>query len=618
MKNWCGMTESNSFGLSKPQINSLNRRQLIATAGISAASVVGFSQRTRADESDPDVTIEVPDQQSDGETVIIGSLETDVDALLQVFKPVDERPVYKSMQITAGTTFNDRTINLDDPIPGTQPIRISLYPPQGGQAYDGMEAEVFVSEEVDGAVPLDEIGWGTDPGVQMIEADPDAGFHSPYFLYTPTTIPSAEESVSDSQERPLLVEAQPWGVFDERVEDASRTIEHGWMRTVADTTNCPVLIAPLTLTEGFLGLEPQELTLAHEIEITDPRRERVDLQFIAMIEDAKSRLNSETHTVADQIHYAGGSSAAYFIETIAPLHPEHISVFSFGGNGHAFLPFEELTDDIPVHGDPELTTVPWSIGAANLKELTGEEFNKEAWMDIDQFRWIGAEDQDPDDPDNYIHKRFRDDREVSQVVEEIFGTLQVDDRFETSRDIYDHLDVPATFRKFEGQGHVPDYEYMQEVIEFHQQKINENFELIHIIPQKPPTEVRYGDSLTVTVTAMNNTALDSTTSISLAVNGNEVETTDIHVDSYTTESIELETTFEDTGTFSLSVNETTIGEPVEVTAQDDDPADDEAPADDEVDTEDQPGFGIGQAIAALGGIGYLLQQRLSNDEKPTE
>ena len=324
-----------------------------------------------------------------------------------------------------------------------------------------------------------------------------------------------------------------------------------------------------------------------------------------MIEDAKSRLNTGTYTIADGIHYDGASSAAYFIEKIAPLHPEHINAYSFGANGHAFLPFENLTDDIPVHGDPDRTTIPWPIGTGNFEELTGEEFNKEAWMDIEQFRWIGGEDQDPDDPENHIHTRFTDDhREISQVVEEIFGTLQVDDRFETSRDIYDHLDVPARFRIFEGQPHAPDFEYMLEPVDFHKEQIEKDFELIHLSIQETKlrprgayvdSEAQVGDTVTVSVAAKNLTDVESSTTISFAVNGTEVETTDMQVDSKSTETVELETTFDQTGEFTLSVNGTTVEDQVVV-------------------TEETPGFGIVQTLAAVGGVGYLINRRLSNND----
>lgn len=592
--------------------------------GISIAGIVGFSERTLAQEEDTNVTIEVPDQVSDGESVVIESFETDIDGVFQIFQDTDERPVYKRMEIEAGTESTNWEVELDDPISESQSVRTSLYPIGGGQSYDTVSAEVRISETVDGANPVG-TPYGTEPGVQKIEADPDAGFHSPYFLYTPD-IRSIEQSVNDSRERPLVVTASPWGEFEERVEGARRP-NRGTTGRIADAMNCPVVSVPLTLTEGFLGLEPHELTLAHEIEITDPRRERVDRQFIAMIEDAQSRLNGGIFTIADQVHYDGGSAAADFIERVAPLHPEYINALSAGANGYSFLPIEEVTDDLPVHGDPERTTVPYPIGAGNLEELTGEAFNKEAWMDIEQFRWIGGEDQDPEDPDNYTHKRFRGDhREISQAIEEIFGTLQVDERFETSREMYDHLDVPATFRTFEGQPHSPDWEYRLEAVDFHKSQIEKDFELVHVTVQEFDSEAHVGDTVTGTVVATNRTDVGSSTTISLAVDGTEVDTTDVQVDPNSRETVELETTFEETGEFILSVNGATVEDPVVVddeestetdtedSSTDADTREDNSTIDqDEATADEQPGFGVVQALAAVGGVGYLIKRRLSNN-----
>lgn len=589
----------------------IKRRRIVQLAGISTAGIVGFSGQTLGEEDDANVTIEVPDQLSDGETILIESFKTDIDGLFQIFQDTEERPVYKSMEVEAGTEFTNREVELDAPIPESQSIRTSLYPVGGGRSYDTMSSEVSISETVDGA-KLVGTPYGTEPGVQKIEADPDAGFHSPYFLYTPA-FSSVGESLNDSQERPLVVTAYPWGEFKERVEGASGP-DRGITGRIADAMNCPVLSVPLTLTRGYLGLEPQELTLAPELEIDDPRRERVDLQFIAMIEDAKSRLNNGAYTIADGVHYDGGSSAAYFIEKIAPLHPEYINAYSFGANGLAFLPFEELTDDIPVHGNPDRTIIPYPIGAGNLEELTGEAFNKEAWMDIEQFRWIGGEDQDPEDPKNHIHKRFRGNDEIDQVVEDIFGTLQVDDRFETSREIYDHLDIPATFRKFEGQPHSPDWEYSVEAADFHKEQIEKDFELVHLTVQEVDREAHVGGTVAVSVAATNLTAVESSTTISFAVDGPEdetaeVDTKEVQIDPKSTETVELETSFQETGEFTLRLNGTAVGESVVVTD-----GSDSVPDQEDVTEDEQPGFGIVQTLTAVGGIGYLIKQRLSTDD----
>lgn len=241
--------------------------------------------------------------------------------------------------------------------------------------------------------------------------------------------------------------------------------------------------------------------------------------------------------------------------------------------------------------------------------------------------WIGAEDQDPENPDEYIHKLYRDSDEIDELVEDIFGTLQVDHRFETSRKIYDHLGVPATFTVFEGVGHVPDGEHYGQIFDHHQEKIVENYEVIHLVPQIPANEVTVGEAVTVSVTAENATAVASTTTATLAVDGTEVDTATIEVGPNSTETVEQESTFEDTGEFTLSVNETAIGEPVVVseerteTALDDSSTDRIASSErsnsevEETSTEAEgPGFSIIQSVAALGGLGYLLKRKLSDSD----
>lgn len=576
--------------------------------GISAAGIAAFSQPVLAQESNANVSVRFTDQESDGESIVIDSLATDVEAELLIFESEGDRSLYKRMNLDAGTEFNNRQIELDNPIPETQLISISVQPPEGGGSYGGARATVTVIKPA----------YGTTPGVQMVEENSEAGFHSPYFLYTPGTPDSAAESVNNSRQRPLLVEVYPWGDFQERVEGARGRIQGGVMRSVADATNCPVLVAPL----WFRAAGPR-FGLESGTEPADSRRERVDLQLLAMIEDAKSRLSGGEYTVADQIHFSGGSSAGVFIDLFAALHPEHIRVFSSGANGLTFLPLAELTDDIPTYGDREQMTVPWPIGVADFEELAGKKFNKEAWMEIDQFRWISENDQDSENPDGYVHKLHRGSDELDQLVEEIFGSLQVDHRFATSQRIYEHLGVPAKFTVFEGTGHVPESKHFRKIIQHQARKVVEDFEVIHLVPQKSASEIRVGESVTVTVTAENPTPLASATTVRLAVDGTEVDSTEIEVDPNSAETVELEATFDDTGEFTLSVNGTAVGDPIVVTEQRTETStvtDSEFSSDEtasrvtmtserkETTATEGPGFSVVQGVAALAGLGYLLNR----------
>lgn len=273
----------------------LKRRQIIQMTGVSVAGIATFSQPALAQESDANVSVRFTDQESDGESIVLDSLKTDVEAELFIFEAKGDRSLYKRMHLDAGSEFINRRIELDNPIPETQLVNISVQPPEGSSSYGGAQATVTVVEATS------EPAFGIDPGAQRIDANPDAGFYSPYFLYTPETPDSATESVNNSRGRPLLVQIHPWGEFEDRVSNARDGIQNGVLR--ADRMNCPALLAPITfnIEDGFLRRDDP-----------DPRQERVDLQLLAMIEDAKSRLKGGAYTVADQIHCGGGSSAGVF------------------------------------------------------------------------------------------------------------------------------------------------------------------------------------------------------------------------------------------------------------------------------------------------------------------
>jgi hypothetical protein len=459
-----------------------------------------------------------------------------------------------------------------------------------------------------------ETGYDTNLGVQRIEKDPEAGFHSPYFLYTPSTQTTAEDSVNGSQTRPLLVRIYPYGDHQNRVQNARRQAEAGW---IADAVQSPLLVAPLwfRIDPGF-GLESGE-------QVSDPRRERVDLQLLAMIEDAKSRLNGGTYTVADQIHFEGSSAKGTFIDRFAALHPEHVNVFSSGANGIAFLPVAEVSDELPTYNDATGESISWPFGTANFEDLVGEEFNREAWMDITQFQWIGENDQDPSDPDEYVHKAWRFEDEDSRLVQEIFGTLQVDHRFNTCREIYNHLGVPATFTIFDGSGHVPGRDGRQQIAQYHMEQVVENFDVgLQLEVTKSASRIQAGDSVTVTVTAQIPipVPVSATTTITIGIDGEIIKTATPEISRYDGSSVEVTQTFDQPGTYTFTVNGNQI-EDGEVTVVESTstptPTPTSTPPSTQTSTQtastqteaSTPGFGIGGALAGIAGLFYWLTEQ---------
>lgn len=363
-------------------------------------------------------------------------------------------------------TDNDLTVLADASVDNPQISGIEIR---------GDQAEVSINEAVDDAA-------GTEPSIERIDANPDAGFHFPYFLYTPGISESNGPSSDNDDTRPLFVGFSPWAGstsdHEERLESGQRDIENGRQRFIADEMGVPSLVALLPGRDddgSFRNFDHNSL------QVTDGPTERLDLQLLSMVEDARDRLEDQPYDVAEKFHLDGYSSRGRLAGQFTMLHPERVNAISGGGNGTVRIPKVELDEDIPTIAEPEMSRLPWAVGVADLNELIGEEFNKEAWGEVSQFRYIGAEDQgDPDEldhPSEYRHspsyRHFGEERQ--QLLLDIFGWKQVDERFETSRRIYENVGAPAEFKIYEDVGHEITPQIVEDIAEFHREQMQAEF-----------------------------------------------------------------------------------------------------------------------------------------------
>jgi hypothetical protein len=239
----------------------------------------------------------------------------------------------------------------------------------------------------------------------------------------------------------------------------------------------PALVAalPAWYEDVLASLGPQGLAA------TEAPYERVDRQLLAMVADARERLDGAPYSVAERVHLHGFSANGRFVDMFAALHPDRVNAVSTGGNGVALLPVTDLAEEMPTVGDPEPGPLPWPVGVADLEAVAGTTFDADAWHRIEQFRYIGADDQW--DPDEHSHPReYRHALQYGHLGEdlqarliEIFGWKQVDERFATSRALYDHLDAAATFRAYEGVGHMTSRAMAEDIVAFHQEAVRETF-----------------------------------------------------------------------------------------------------------------------------------------------
>ncbi|MGQ4556990.1 CARDB domain-containing protein [Halobellus sp. GM3] len=593
---------------------SWGRRHILKLAGATAAGTVALGRAEAADESDANVSVRFEDQESDGSSVVIQSLYTDVDAEVIIFRSEGDRTRYRVLEVAAETEFTDRTVELDEPIPETQLISVSVQPPEGGFSYGGARATVAVGE------PLDEPdGDESESGLELIDADPDAGFNWPYLLYTPSASEAAGNEETESGEtdvRPLVVGNSPWrgspSDAERRVESGRGHIENGRLSAVARELGSPALVALIPSRDEDGSYQ--------NLRLSGAAFDRLDLQVLAMVDDARARLADRPYDVPEAFHVEGFSSNGRFFDKLAALHPERVNAVSAGGNGIAVLPLAELSEDVPTAGEPQTTSLPWPVGVADLPELVGDDFDRDAWFETAHFWYIGAEDQDPENPEEYLHKLYRGSGEPDELIRDVFGSLQVDERFRTSRAIFEHLGKSAEFTAYDGAGHEVTGEMIEDAADFHRRHKHEAFgpQFARAV-EWPRGPVTVGEPLGVAVSYENLGTAAATATSALSVDGDPVDTTSVDVAPGESERVELQHSFSSPGEYTVSVD-ASASESFAVTAE---AGDASATADgtgdsgserDEPTAVDQPGFGLPQAITALGVVGYLIERRLSENE----
>ncbi|WP_256393025.1 hypothetical protein [Natronoarchaeum rubrum] len=308
----------------------------------------------------------------------------------------------------------------------------------------------------------------TSDGPTLVEADPERGFNYPYYLAVSDGLDDEHAASSDVDRRPILVEPHNVGEsveeFDRHLELARKRIQTKSGRYVADELGAPILIPvfPRPLEEPVDWTHMIHMLCARTMRIDEGPLERVDQQLLAMIEDAQERLAEHGISVPEEVILNGFSSQAAFVNRFAALHPDRVCSVSAGGiNGLAILPRE--TADVRAFGERPMN---YPVGVANIEALTGEPFDREAFRDLDQFIYMGSED----DKDALLYPDAWTDPELRGIAVLTYGEDIHEERFPHCKDVYEEADVNAVFRVYDDVGHTPE-PALDDIVEFHERSL---------------------------------------------------------------------------------------------------------------------------------------------------
>jgi hypothetical protein len=282
------------------------------------------------------------------------------------------------------------------------------------------------------------------------DSDPSMGFHYPYFLFIP-------DNTTPGTPIYMMVEPNNSGFASddlaEHIEKARRIATRDFYlgNYVARELRVPLLVPvfprPMSDWKIYTHALDRDVMLQKGTSL-----ERIDLQLIAMFEDARGKLHEMGYSTQDQFQMTGFSASATFANRFTAIHPGKVKAVAAGGiNGLLFLPLEEING----------VKLNYPVGTSDFKDLFGKNFNVEEFNETPQFLFMGA--MDDNDAVPYADAFDQPEREV---IYQILGREMQPLRWENCQRIYKTEGVNAQFRTYEDIGHEQPDKIKMDILEF--------------------------------------------------------------------------------------------------------------------------------------------------------
>lgn len=322
----------------------------------------------------------------------------------------------------------------------------------------------------DSSSSVDEIK--EDEKLIEVKADSEKGFHWDYFIYIP-------RNTKLNDKIRLMVEPNNCGVNTEDMnfikESAKETAKYNWY---ANDLEIPVLVPvfPSYVNQGNYEIDN---SLSREVlEHGKDEYERIDLQLIAMIDDARKLLDDKYNIkIEEDIFIAGISSSASFASRFTKIHPEKVRAVSAGVTDFIILPVKEWNN----------VKLVYPAGVSDLVKLTDRDINLEEYKDTAKFYFQGELEQ--------VTNNLVSVARQKEEVEEAIG-VTTRERWDKIAYIYNELDIPGQVVTYNATSHMFREEMIDDVLKFFEEnkgdQINEikpyqyrndefdsNFERVH-------------------------------------------------------------------------------------------------------------------------------------------
>ena len=282
----------------------------------------------------------------------------------------------------------------------------------------------------------------------VFKANRNKGFNFDYVIYFP-------KNISTSKKTTLLVESTNTGANDTMAHHLKRAIFAASKSSVGNfvsktlniTISVPVFPRPKQNWQIY--------THAFDSDTFNERgtdMERIDLQLLAMVEDAKIKLKNHGINIDDRFFLTGFSASGTFANRFALLHPEKLKAVAAGGlNGLLIIPKSTYNN----------YTLNFPLGIADVEEKIGNKINLEAFKQIPQLLFMGEFDEN--DAIQYDDGYTNEER---AIVHKAFAKTMMPDRWEIVKSIYNEMEIKAIVKTYKGIGHGTDLKINMDISNF--------------------------------------------------------------------------------------------------------------------------------------------------------
>lgn len=285
---------------------------------------------------------------------------------------------------------------------------------------------------------------------EFVRAKSNRGFEYPYFLFIP-------EKLNNAGKQFVLIEPNNSGFVDDKlrphIKKAKRTATNDFYigSYVAQKLGIPLLIPVFPRSQSEWKIYTHALDRDVMLQ-KDSSMERIDLQLLAMFNDARARLSKKGIDTNEQFLMTGFSASASFANRFTLLHPHKVHAVAAGGlNGLLMLPVDSV----------EQYRLNYPIGVADFFELFEREFNKAAFVQTPQFYFMG--ENDVNDAVPYDDAYDLDER---KLVFELMGEEMLHQRWPFCQKVYLNNKVNVQLKTYENTGHEHPQAIKDEVTSF--------------------------------------------------------------------------------------------------------------------------------------------------------